>query len=232
MYLVRGVLIDTGFPGIAAEVRALLEQHRIRGAIITHHHEDHAGNLAALAEAGIPVQATPHTLDYTARRHQLRLYREFAWQAAAPVAQPLEPFTDDTFEFLLTPGHTADHHAVWDTRTGTLYAGDLYLGARVRIAQPDEQPRRLLQSLRAMAAREPARIFCAHRGLLPHGHAQLTAKADWLEQLIHAVDRRLAEGWSDDAIRREVLGARPPLHWLSRGEYSPDNLVKALRASL
>jgi hypothetical protein len=45
------------------------------------------------------------------------------------------------------------------------------------------------------------------------------------------VDLRIADGWDDRAIRRELLGRLPMTHWFSQGEYSPDNIVRALRVT-
>ncbi len=230
-YLVRGVLIDSGFPAAHEPFAAWLRLNSVRGALITHHHEDHAGNLRTLAEHGIPVTADPRTIDYAARRQRIPLYRRFTWQSPEPTVGALQSFRDDTLRLIATPGHSADHHAVWDEQTGTLFAGDLYLGAKVRVAHASEDQRALLASLRSMIARAPARVFCSHRGLLPRGVAQLAHKADWLEHTIHDIDTRIAAGWTDLAIRRDVLGARPMTHWFSQGEYSPDNMVRALRAS-
>lgn len=230
-YLVRGVLIDTGFPAAQRDFNAWLGEHAVRGALITHHHEDHAGNLRALVQHGIPVHADAHTIDYAARRQQIPFYRRFTWQTPEPTTGALQAFHEDTLRLIATPGHSADHHAVFDEATGTLFAGDLYLGTRVRVAHAREDPRALLASLRAMVTRAPARVFCSHRGLLPRGVSQLAHKADWLEQTIDAIDTRIAAGWTDVAIRRDVLGARPLTHWFSQGEYSPDNIVRALRAS-
>ncbi len=230
-YLVRGVLIDSGFPAAHASFAAWLRQHTIRGALITHHHEDHSGNLRTLAEQGIPVGADARTIEYAARRQQIPFYRRFTWMSPEPTEGAVRPFREATLQLIATPGHSADHHAVWDAQTGTLFAGDLYLGAKVRVAHASEDPRALLVSLRAMIARAPARVFCSHRGLLPRGVSQLANKADWLEHTIGEIDTRIAAGWTDVAIRRDVLGARPMTHWFSQGEYSPDNMVRALRAS-
>jgi glyoxylase-like metal-dependent hydrolase (beta-lactamase superfamily II) len=230
-YFVRSVLIDSGFPAAQASFASWLRENSVRGALITHHHEDHAGNLRALAEHGIPVGADPRTVDYAARRQRIPFYRRFTWQSPRPTVGAVHEFHDDTLRLIATPGHSADHHAVWDDLTGTLFAADLYLGTKVRLAHASEDPRALLTSLRAMIARAPARVFCSHRGLLPRGVAQLASKADWLEQTIQDIDTRIAAGWTDVAIRRDVLGARPMTHWFSQGEYSPDNMVRALRAT-
>ncbi len=228
-YVVRGVLIDTGFPGARDEFRAWLNTVTLRGAMVTHHHEDHAGNLDVVAAAGIPVCAHEDTLQYVVQRHRVPFYRQFAWSNPRPVTAALTPFVDDALHLVPTPGHSDDHHAVWDEDTGTLFAGDLYLGGKVRIAQHGEDPRVLVSSLRTMAAREPARVFCGHRGLLAHGAAQLLAKAEWMQEIIGEIDAKLAQGWTDRAISREVLGSQPLLHWYSRGRYSPETMIRLLR---
>ena len=231
-YLVRGVLVDTGFPAVAGEFADLVAARRPRGVLLTHEHEDHAGNVALATRLGLPIGAASATLAALGGSSPIGFYRRYTWGAMAPLDPgALEPFTDDVLTLLPTPGHSPDHHAVWDAATGTLFGGDLFLGVRVRIARADEDPRRLLASLRAAAALGPARLFDAHRGLVRDPVAALGAKADWLEETIAAVEGRAAAGLSDAAIRREVLGREEMTGYFSLGDYSRTNFVRAVRAS-
>ena len=52
-FLVRGMLVDTGFPGVGDDVERLLASERLQGILVSHFHEDHAGNIAAAARRGI-----------------------------------------------------------------------------------------------------------------------------------------------------------------------------------
>ena len=228
VYVVRGVLIDTGFPAVEGDVIGYARAHRIRGAIVTHQHEDHAGNVEALARAGIPIGIDARTLQAVAGEHAIGLYRHFTWRAMHPLRSPYEPFADATLQPVHTPGHSDDHHVVWDAGTHTLFAGDLFLGVRTRVAHPHEDPRRLVQSLRAAIALGPARVFCAHRGLVRDGARALAAKADWMEATIAQVDALAREGAPAAEIRSRVLGPRGWIHWTSAGDYSPDNFVRAV----
>jgi glyoxylase-like metal-dependent hydrolase (beta-lactamase superfamily II) len=59
VFLVRDQLIDAGFPGARNAVARLLDERRPRGVVVTHQHEDHAGNgplsTGLLGHDGSPV---------------------------------------------------------------------------------------------------------------------------------------------------------------------------------
>jgi glyoxylase-like metal-dependent hydrolase (beta-lactamase superfamily II) len=221
--------VDTGFPAVAAELDALLARERPAGIVLTHEHEDHAGNLPAVAARGLPVAASAATRAAVRVGERAGLYRRIVWGTMPPVAAPLADFAPDGLALVPTPGHCDDHHAVWDAERETLFAGDLFLGVRVRIARPAEDPRAHIRSLRAAAALRPRVMFDAHRGLVPDPVASLEAKAEWLDETVAAIDRLIDAGWSDVAIAREVLG---PEDWVARfsaGDLSRANLVRAVR---
>jgi len=232
-YLVRGVLEDTGFPADAADLARLLAELRPRGAVVTHAHEDHAGNVELLARRGVPLALAAATDAAVRHVTPIGFYRRFTWGAMSPLVSPVDPFDVAAagLTLLPTPGHSADHHAVWDPETGTLFGGDLFLGVKVRVAHPGENPRLLARTLRRVADLRPRRLFDAHRGHVAHAEGALRAKADWLEETIGRIDRRVAEGWSDEAIRAHVLGPEEPAGYFSRGDYSRLNVVRAVRNS-
>jgi ribonuclease/clavin/mitogillin len=230
-YLVRGVLVDTGFPRAARDFARFLDTNTVRGVIVTHWHEDHAGNAALAAARGLPIAISPLTLsqlrsDAAAR---LRFYRRFVWGVARPVSSPVVPFESDALRVVHAPGHTADHHVVWDEERATLFSGDLFLGVKVRAMFPEERPRELAATLRAIAALRPERMFDAHRGVVAEPARALVAKADWLEETVARIEAKLDEDWSDAAIRRYVLGRESAVGLLSAGEYSKRTFVRAVR---
>ena len=229
VFVTRGVFVDTGFPGAAGEIAALARQLAPRGAFVTHWHEDHAGNVATLAALGIPIAAAPDTLARLSEDPPMRLYRRAVWGRPACLSVPVEPFTDRAFRMIATPGHTTDHHVVWDAERGTLFTGDLWLGVRARVMHESESPRRIVESLRLAAALEPARMFDAHRGEVTGPRRALTARIDYLEATIGAISERIAQGWPDGAIVRGVLNGDELVAIASRGEYSRRNFVRAVR---
>jgi glyoxylase-like metal-dependent hydrolase (beta-lactamase superfamily II) len=232
VFLVRDQLIDTGFPGARHRMARLLDERRPRGLVVTHQHEDHAGNVALVAERGIPIAMAPATEEaLRAGEANVGLYRRACWGIMAPLQSAIEPHQPTGLELIATPGHSPDHHAVWDAERETLFGGDLFLGVKVRVARPMEDPRVLARSARRAAALRPRELFDAHRGLVPNGAEALAAKAMWLEETIGAVDERIARGWSDRAITRAVLGREDVVALVSRGDLSRLNFVRAVRAT-
>jgi len=228
VYLIRGVLIDTGFPAAERDLLRLVHDRKPRGVFVTHEHEDHAGNVQALASLGLPMAMSAPTAVSIRDVARIPPYRRFTWRSMDSLSAPVTEFADVSFTLEPAPGHSPDHHVVWDHETETLFAGDHFLGVKVRIAHAHEDPREHVRSLRALLTRRPRRVFCAHRGLLPHGAALLAAKADWMDEMIGRVETLSAAGRNVEEIRRELLGARTRTHYVSAGEYSPDNFVRAV----
>jgi ribonuclease/clavin/mitogillin len=229
-FVTRGVLIDTGFPDCRADLAEHLSAAPVDGCVVTHFHEDHAGGVATVSRAGVPLWMDERT---AARVHQparVGFYRRYTWGSPIP-APPTAPFTPPpAMTCIHTPGHSDDHHVVWDDERGTLFGGDLFIGVKVRGSARNEQPRRLVRSLRACIALNPARLFDAHRGMVEAPVPLLQAKADWMERTLDNIDTRIARSQSDVAIARAVLGN----DWFTRaftaGDYTMENFVAAARA--
>jgi glyoxylase-like metal-dependent hydrolase (beta-lactamase superfamily II) len=230
-YVVRGVLVDTGCPGLAPDLARWLDDARPEGALVTHYHEDHAGNVPALVARGLPVGMSPQTLERIRRPAPVGLYRRVCWGTPTALARDPEPFVHPALTLLHTPGHSTDHHVVWDAERETVFGGDLFIGVKVRIAHPGEDVRGQATALRMVAALGPKRFFDAHRGPVDRPVEALLAKAQWIDDVVGMIERRHLEGRSARAIEREVLGAGDVTGWFSRGDYAKRNLVESVIAS-
>jgi glyoxylase-like metal-dependent hydrolase (beta-lactamase superfamily II) len=231
-YVVRGVMIDSGFHRVRHALAAAIHTLGVRGVIVTHWHEDHAGNVPMLAELGIPILMRQDTADILRRRPAIQLYRRVVW--GHPPALAVDPIAFDVpgLEAFHAPGHSTDHQVVFDHETGTLFSGDLWLGVRSRVLHASEDPYVIVQSLRRAAALRPSRMFDAHRGLVADAVSALEARADWLEETLADVQRLVLDGWSDARIVTRVLGGEELSAWASHGDYSRRNLVKAVRRNV
>jgi glyoxylase-like metal-dependent hydrolase (beta-lactamase superfamily II) len=229
-FVVRGVLVDTGFPGVGAELERVLDVLRPIGAIVTHAHEDHAGNVERLARRGLPMWMPPQTMEAARHPAPIGFYRRWTWGSPTPLRSPVVPFEPEGVRVIHAPGHSPDHHVVWDEESGTLVSGDLFIGVKVRVAHTYERPREHARTLRTLAALDPARMLDAHRGILTHPSALLRAKADWIEEMIASVERLAAAGHAEPAIRDAVLGKEDWTGWFSAGDYSRLNMVRCVLA--
>ena len=232
-YLVDGILVDSGFPHARDALSRFLDERSVVGAMLTHYHEDHAGNAELLAARGIPLLMHALTSERLRAPAEIRAYRRIVWGTPRAVSSVAAvPGEITRLQFVFTPGHSPDHQIVWDPARETLFSGDLWLGVRARVMHSAENPYRIVESLRAAVALKPLRMFDAHRGAVRDPVTALGAKISYLEETIAAIEAKIAAGWSDRAILRAVLGGDEVVAIASRGEYSRMNFVNAVRRSV
>jgi glyoxylase-like metal-dependent hydrolase (beta-lactamase superfamily II) len=193
-------LIDTGLAGTRRLIlaRAAALGLPIARIALTHAHRDHTGSLAALAAAlpGVQVIASE---------------REAALLAALPAGDPrpsrlvADGDLVGSLRVLATPGHTPGHLAFFDTRDGTLYAGDAFTATR-GVATSAVVPWRYpmaglatwdrglaLGSARRLRDLDPARLATGHGPVVeapgPAMTRAIAAAARKIERLARALAR-------------------------------------------
>ena len=230
VFVVRGTLIDTAFHGVHREFAALLDEMPPSGVLLTHQHEDHAGNAALVQQRGLPIGASRATLDAIRTVEPIGFYRRFVWSPMPSLRSAIIPHETERLELIDAPGHSPDHHVIWDAERETLFAGDLYLSVKVRVARPGEDPRRLARTLRSIAELRPRRMFDSHRGEIAQPTRMLLAKATWLDDTIARIDRLHALGRRTDEILAEVFGGEAGVAYISAGDLSRKNFIRAVTA--
>ncbi|MEO7457655.1 MAG: MBL fold metallo-hydrolase [Gemmatimonadaceae bacterium] len=227
-YLVRGVLVDTGFPKVRDEVMQFVRDMEPRGAIVTHWHEDHAGNVQALAMAGVPLRMHSRCESALRAHPAIGMYRELVWGAAPRLSVPMTTFDPAPLEIVETPGHTEDHVVVWDPERGIVVSGDLFIGVKVRVAHLHERPSQVLRSLRTVMSLSPRLLLDAHRGPVFDATDVLRAKIDWMEETMGLILTLAGQGVDEREIQLRVLGKEDFVGYVSFGEYSKRAFVKSV----
>lgn len=232
-YAVRGVVVDAAFGDAGPELLAWVKANRPAGVIVTHAHDDHGGNAELLASNGIPLQMRADTERLLRTPQRRGPHRVWAWGRMPVLRAAVSPFEAAGLELIEARGHSPDHYVVWDDERETVFAADLFLGVKVKVAHPThrEDVRQQIGSVRRIAAMKPKRVFDAHRGLLKDGVGLLNAKADWMEETVGRIDRRIDEGWTDSAIVREVFGREPLFTYITLGDWSHGNFVASVRST-
>ena len=132
------------------------EGRRVTMVVVTHHHPDHTGGVAACRER-FGARVVGH--------RELSAHLPLDVAVADGDWLPLVPGLEDwTLQVLETPGHTRDSISLWHPKRRALFCGDLLPGGAgsVVIAPPDGDMTAYLASLERCASLEPSMLWPAH----------------------------------------------------------------------
>ena len=233
MYVVDGLVIDTGQRNMQKVVVELLKQRKLTRILLTHHHEDHSGNASALATGHrIPVNAHPLAVEKMNNGFKILPYQRYVWGKADAVVVTPFAATIETDKFKLkpvhTPGHSKDHTVYLEEENGWLFSGDLYLADRIKFFRSDENLKDQISSLKKVLQLEFDVMFCAHNPCLENGKSRLKNKLQFLEEFYGQVQRLIQKGFSD----REVIKKLDPkkdrlVRLITTGNISFANMVRS-----
>jgi glyoxylase-like metal-dependent hydrolase (beta-lactamase superfamily II) len=235
-YFVDGLLIDTGPGKLREEVLADLSPLPIEQIFLTHHHEDHTGNLAALCAPlpNVPIYAHPRCAALLKNPPRISLAEKLTWgnhtavQTIQPVDTELSTFKY-TFTPIYTPGHAIDHLALHEPNEGWLFSGDLYVHPYITYFVANECMATQIKSLKKLLALDFERLLCSHSTEQQNGHTLLRQKLQFFQTFSGRVLHWHGEGLSDKEIMRKMqLKERWMIKILSGGWLSALNMVRSV----
>lgn len=236
-YAIGDTLVDTGLACYAPQMRQYVSENGIRRALVTHHHEDHAGNAATLRAAGVEVCSSGDCCALLRDDLPIRFYEHMAWGKMRPAeVSPLGarvalgPYEADVVP---APGHCHDQVVFHVASEGWLFSGDAFIHERVKIFRRDEDFAASLVTLAHLVTLDFDTLFCAHRPRFTGGKAALQQKLEWLRHLEGEVKRLHAQGLSvrETARRLDLVLSRPMARsfaWLTVGDATPENVVRSI----
>lgn len=230
LYRLGDTVIDTGPPNQWRTVRRFLAERQIQRVVVTHHHEDHSGNLASIE---VPEILAPEGgLAALRQGFPLRLYQHIIWGRPRTVrAEPLPaeiPLADGGKLIALpAPGHSADMTCFLEPERGWLFTGDLYIASKTRYLRQDEDLRDQIDSLRRIQQLDFGTVFCSHRGVLEDGKDALARKLDFLSSLCERVADLRSQGKGIYEVTRLLLGREDMLSWMTGFHFAKRHLIAA-----
>lgn len=235
-YFVDGLLIDTGPSKLQAQVMKDLLPLPIEQIFLTHHHEDHTGNLAALHTVlpTAPVYAHPICAKILQNPPKVCLAERLVWgahipcQAIQPIGKKLETFKYK-FTPIYTPGHAVDHLVLYEPQEGWLFSGDLYVHKYIAYFVANECMATQMVSLTKLLELDFERLLCSHSTEQQNGRMLLEKKLQFFQTFSGRVLHWHKQGYEAKTILRKMqLKERWMIKILSGGWLSALNMVKSV----
>lgn len=233
-YILGDIVIDSGQSHLKNEVLSLLTDRKISMVLLTHHHEDHSGNVAEIKEK-FQVPAYLHHLGIKKLQKGFKIlfYQHWVWGRASkvqcePVPEKIES-SNYTLTCIHTPGHSKDHVVYYLPDKGYLFSGDLYLGDRIKYFRVDERICDQIESLKKVSKLDFDVLFCGHRPRTKNGKKHILSKLDYLENLYGEISHLLKAGRnSKDIMKRVCLKEVLSIKIFTQKNVSAENIVRSV----
>jgi len=155
----ESVLIDSGFPSEESinKLNKIIKDFDIKKAIITHHHEDHAGGIQTLIENEIKI----FSFNDKNIHHKHPLNNEkYNYKLTKNITLFFDGFK---LEILHTPGHAQGHISLLLREDKILFSGDNVVGEGTTwIGPPDGDMLTYLNTLKYLQTLPIKKIFPGH----------------------------------------------------------------------
>ncbi len=230
-YLVDDLMLDTGLAHMRREVLGIAKEHRVKKVVLTHHHEDHSGNAAAIKKAlNAEIYGHPLTVSKMKSAFGILPYQHLVWGKAEPLQMSDLPKTVETANFRLipihTPGHSKDHVVYLEPNRGVLFSGDLYLSDRIKYFRADEVIKDQIASLGKLLQFDFDILLCCHYPRPENGKERIAEKRQFLEDLYGGIRRNWEKGYGEARIFREMgLKEQHFIKWFCFGNVSMKNAI-------
>ena len=235
LYYIDGLLIDTGQRKARAKILAETQKLKIDQLFITHHHEDHTGNIQAIRSAhDCPAYASQRCCDMMKNPPGLSLAQRITCGNGKSfqdliVQEDTLSTPHFTFQIIPIPGHAPDMVALYEPERRWLFSADLYLNSNIDYFIRTESTSDQIASIRNLLTLDFEVLFCSHKPQLKDGKAQLQKKLHFLESFYEKVAQLYDQGHNAREIFRLLeLKENRMVSFLSGGYLSKMNMVRSV----
>ncbi len=239
VYFVDGLLIDTGHSRMRKIISRTLEQLPVKKIFITHHHEDHSGNIEPLKKLyKCSVYSSQLCADIMKDPPKISLAQRAVWGGREAqtelVAQNTSISTPSyTFELIPIPGHAKDMVALYEPHKKWLFSADLYINSYISYFLHDESMADQIDSIRNILDLDFNVMFCGHSPKLENPKTHLSAKLRFLEKFYADVAHLHKQGLSPKEIFQNLqLKENRIIQFFSGGSLSKMNMIRSVISDL
>ena len=233
VFMIDGMLVDTGPAKKKAELFSLFNQWDIAKVVLTHHHEDHTGAAHWLqTNKDVPIYIHESGINDCEAKMKLPPYRKVFWGERDSFSpEPLgNTFSTENYDWdvIHTPGHAHDHIVLLNKEKGWLFGGDLYVQPKPKSLFAFESVPEIIESLKKVLTYDFDTYICSHAGIRLNGKRDIEKKLSYLEEVQGEVLLLSQKGMTPRAIRKQLFPKRHPMHYVSFFENSPKYIVNSI----
>jgi glyoxylase-like metal-dependent hydrolase (beta-lactamase superfamily II) len=239
-FLLDDLLIDTAQRHNRDNILAVAKQHDVQKIILTHHHEDHSGNVAHLMnELNVDAYAHPKTVAILSDGYKISpLGRLLNGEVERANLKPLLESDgiqtkNYTLQPIYTPGHCIDHYCYYEKNKGFLFSGDLYVADKIKYFAPYESMFTQIESIKKLLALDFDTLFCSHNPKVTGGKQRLQNKLQFFEDFVGKVSNYYHEGKKSKEIFT-LMNMKENYYYkvITAGNFTAENMVKSVLKDL
>ena len=233
-FLWDGILIDTGQSRVKNEISEALQSESIDKIILTHHHEDHSGNVEAIKKLkNIDAYGSSLCTQYMLKPKWLEPARWMTWGQHS--AADIIPFSEEYIEtdhykidIIATPGHAADQVSLYNAEKGWLFSGDIFIHDYIKVFMRDEMIDLQIASIQKLLNFDFDVLLCNHQPILSGGKKRLYNKLQFLLDFYGKIEHLHHKGLSESGIIHNLgIKESGSVFWLSFGQLSQKNMIRS-----
>lgn len=235
LYFIDGLLIDTGHRNMSKQIIANTKSLSVEQIFITHHHEDHTGNIQAIRrEFNCKVYASELCCQIMKAPPPLSFAQKLLWgdREAQSDLLPKKDYIATKqfrFEIIPIPGHSSDMVALYEPNRRWLFSADLYVNSYISYFLENERMVDQIASIKSILNLDFKALFCSHNPQFHHGKQKLQDKLHFLESFFHDVSTLYRQGYAPAEIfKQSNFKENRWIKFLSGGNLSKMNMVKSV----
>lgn len=232
LFFIDGLLIDTGHSNMGQEILATVQNLSVEQIYLTHHHEDHSGNVALLSKHfNCSVYASKKCTTIIQHPPPISFVQKLIWGKAKPfyTAIAKEDFIETPnyrFEIIAAPGHAVDMVCLLEKNEGWLFSADLWVANKIKFFMRPESMAQQITSLKNILQYDFEVLLCSHNPQLKNGKTCIEQKLAFFQDFYGQVAELYHKGYTAKAIFKKLqLKENKRVKFSSGGALSSFNRV-------